>query len=302
MYGGWGPDYTTDAYELMLKYSGVDNLDLYAGYGFADQVYYDRTKYYAKAYYFYGPGNYFKVNPQFKDYDYPTDKVLVPDSNSYDKVPSVELEVQHWVSDDLRVNGIYEYSRASFFHDTDSHANNQKITGEVYWITPYEYLRLKGFVALLRDPDPDTTEIKGRTCLAYTGTPPTCSTFAAETKVDYQIQALLGGAVEYDRGPWEAEVKYIPNRDLDSSYDWSILAGIGYDFTDRFTGRFDTVYDKYSNQSNFAGSTANVYLVSGYYELTDTVDVGAGYKYLDLADRKENAGFVTVSYRTGIGF
>lgn len=302
-YGGWGPDYTTDAYEVMLKYSGFDNLDLYAGGGFADQVYYDRTKYYAKAYYFYAPGNYLKVNPQYKDYDYPTSKVATPDSNSYDKVPSVEFEVQHWITRELRGNLIYEFSRPSFFHDQDSHATNHKVTGELYWLSPYENFRFKGFLALLRDPDPDTTLIKNRTCLTYNPGPPvTCATFATETSVDYQIQALLGGAVEYSSGPWEAEVKYIPNRDLDSSYDYSILAGVGYDFTDRLTGRVDTVYDKYSAESNFSGSTANVYLLSGFYEVTPALDMGAGYKYLDLPDRKESTGFLTLTYKTGLGF
>jgi len=289
MAGGWEPDYTTSAYEVMLKYGGVDKLDLYAGYGFADQVFYDRIKYYAKAYYFFAPGNYFKVNPQYKDYDYPVSKVPVPDSNAYDKVPSVELEVQYWANPTLRTNLIYEFFRASFFHDSDSHANNHKVTGELYFLTPYDWLRFKAFVSVLRDPDPDNTTIKGRGG-------------ATATNVDYQIQTLAGGSVELSQGKWDAEVKYIPNRDLDSSYDYSILAGVAYDFTDSLTGRFDTVFDKYSSQSNFSGSTANVYLVSAYYDLTPALDVGVGYKYLDLPTGKESSGFLVLSYRTGIRF
>lgn len=304
MYGGWEPDYTTEAYELMVTYKGINRLNLHAGYGFADQVYYDRKKLYAKAYYFYKPGSYFKVNPQYKDYDYPTSKIPTPDSNSYDKVPSIEFEVQHWFRDDFRVNVAYEFFRPSFFHDPDSHANNHKITTELYYITSLKYLRLKLIYALLRDPDPDKVTIKGRTLnmpLISPGPPPVYA-IATSTDVQYQFQSLLGGAVEYSRGRWDAEVKLMPNRDLDSSYSYSILAGIGYDFSDKLTGRFDTVYDKYSSKSNFSGMTANVYLLSAYYELTPEMDLGVGLKYLDLPAGKDTTGFLTISYKTGLGF
>lgn len=301
MTGGWEPDYTTSAYEVMLAYRGVKNLDLYAGYGFADQQYYDRTKLYAKAYYYYKPGDYFKVNPQYKDYDYPLAKIPTPDSNSYDKVPSIELEVQHWYRDNLRANFIYEYSHPSFFHDKDSSVTNHKFTGELYYITSYRYLRLKGIVALLRDPDPDTTTIINRTCLARDGLG-NCTSFAAATNVDYQVQTLVGGAVEYSRDRWEAELKYMPNRDLDSSYQYSLLAFLSYDFSDSLTGRFDTVHDKYSSQSNYSGSTANVLMVSGRYKVTPELDIGAGLKYLDLPSGTDNTGFISFTYKTGIGF
>ncbi len=289
MAGGWEPDYTTSAYEVMLKYGGVDKYDLYAGYGFADQVYYDRTKLYAKAYYFFAPGNYFKVNPQYKDYDYPVSKVPVPDSNSYDKVPSVEFELQYWATPKVRTNLIYEFFRPSFFHDPDSHANNHKFTGELYFLTSHDWLRYKVFLSVLRDPDPDNTTIKGRGG-------------AASTNVDYQLQALLGGAVEMSWGRWDGEIKYMPNRDLDSSYEYSLLAGVRYAFTDKLSGRFDIVHDRYSSQSNFSGSTANVYLASAYYKFTPSLDAGVGYKYLDLPAGKDSSGFLILRYRTGKRF
>ncbi|MFQ5736032.1 MAG: tetratricopeptide repeat protein [Thermodesulfobacteriota bacterium] len=297
MAGGWEPDYTTSAYELMLSYSGIKDLDLYAGYGFADQVYYDRTKYYAKGYYFYAPGSYFKVNPQFKDYDYPTSKVPTPDANSYDKVPSVELELQHWVTGDFRVNVAYEFFRPSFFHDTGSHATNHKVTTELYYMTPLKYLRFKLIYAILRDPDPDRTAIIGRD---DPNTP--VVDVAAATDIVYQTEQFLGGAVEYVRGRWDAEVKYMPNRDLDSSYDYSLLTKLGYRFTDRLAGRLDYVYDKYSTKSNFSGETAGVYMASAYYKLTPGTDIGAGLKYLDLPAGKDTTGFLTLRYKTGIGF
>ena len=295
--GGWEPDYTTSAYEIMLSYGGIKNIDLYAGYGFADQAYYDRTKLYAKGYYFYSPGSYFKVNPQYKNYDYPATKIPIPDSNSYDGVPSVELEVQHWFTEDFRFNVAYEFFRPSFFHDTSSNADNHKVTTEFYYITPLEYLRLKAIYAILRDPDPAKTTIIGR------DDPNTAAIdVAAATNVVYQTQQLLGGAVEYVRGRWDAEVKYMPNRDLDSSYDYSILTSLGYQFNDKLKGRLDYVYDRYSKDSSLYGQTAGVYLVSAFYGLSNATDIGVGVKYLDLPAGTDMSGFLTLSYKTGLGF
>lgn len=298
MTGGWEPDYTTKGYEAMLSYSGVDRLDLYAGYGYADQIYYTRQKVYAKGYYFYNPSSYVKLQLSYKDYNYPVDPAVQkpnPDSNSYDIVPVAEFEISHWISRSLRGSLAYEYFRPSFFYDKDSTANNHKVSAELYYITPFEPLRLKLMYAVLRDPDPKKTEIKGRDNLN------TALGTAAATDVVYQTQSLLGGGVEFSNSGLIAELKYLPNRDLDSSYEYSLLAGVGYEFTERITGRLDYVYDKYSSVSIYAGKTANVYLASVFYGLSPSVDIGVGYKYLNLPNRDANAAFLTISYKTGLG-
>lgn len=296
--GGWEADNTKEKYEVVASYGGFDKLDLNAGYNYSDQIYYTRHRFFANGYYFYGPNSYFKPSVSYKDYNYPVDPVVQkpnPDSNSYDKVPSVEFEVSHWFNQKWRGTLAYEYFRPSFFYDTAAHANNHKVSSELYYVTPLEYLRLKVMYAILRDPDPDKTEIKGRD---NSNTP---LGVATSTSVSYRTQSLLGAGAEILKDKWNAELKYLPNRDLDSSYSWSIITGVGYSFTDRIGGRLDYVHDKYSSKSNYSGKTANVYLASVFYKLNPSVDLGVGYKFIDLPTTNENTGFVSVTYRTGLG-
>lgn len=296
--GGWEPDYTVKAYEAMLGIHTIDKLDIYAGYGFTDQYYYEWDKFYAKAYYFYNPRSYIKVAGSLKDYDYPVDPEVAkpnPDSSSYDKVPSFEVEIAHWITQNVRATLAYEYFKPTFFFDTDVSANNHKGSGELYWITPLEYLKLKVIVAVLRDPDPDRTTIKGRPL------PNNILVLATATDVRYQTSTLIGGAVELDSGPWSAGVKYLPNRDLDSSYSYSIFSKLEYSFTDRFRGRLDHLYDKYSDESSYSRKDANVYMGSFYYELSDGTEVGFGYKHMDLPTKDDDTGFISLTYKTGVG-
>jgi tetratricopeptide (TPR) repeat protein len=298
MIGGWEPDYTTANYEGMVSYGGIDRFDLNAGYGYADQVYYKRSKAYANGYYFYNATSYFKVGASYKIYTYPTDPLLNkpnPDSNSYKDVPSVEAEVSHWFNRSLRGTLGYEYFRPNFFFDTSTYANNHKISADAYYITPLRFLRLELMYALLIDPDPNKTTIKGRNL----NEPP--GVLAPSTDIKYEAQSLVGGGIDIVKDKWTGDVKYIPNRDLDSSYDYSIYAGVGYEFTDRISGRLDYVHDRYSSKSIYSGKTADVYLVSVYYRLNPSLDLGAGYKRINLPTKHENTGFFTVTYRTGIG-
>ncbi|MFQ5585622.1 MAG: tetratricopeptide repeat protein [Thermodesulfobacteriota bacterium] len=287
--GGWETDYTKEAYEGMLSYGGVDQLDLHAGYSYSSQTFYTRDKVYAKGYYFYRPDSYFKASFALKDYDYPVSKTPVPDSNSYDKVPIVELEGSHWFNKRARGTITYEYFRPSFFHDKDSHASNHKVTAEGYFLTPLDYLKARVIFAILRDPDPDTTTIKGRKG-------------AMETNVDYQLSLLLGGGVEYERDRWGAGVIILPNRDLDSSYSYSLFTNVSYKIREDLRGRVDYLYDKFSSQSNFSGETANVYMVSVLYNLNRRIDIGAGLKHIDLPTESESTGSLLLSYKTGFGF
>lgn len=298
--GGAEPDYTTDSYEAALSYGGVDKFELNAGYGYSDNVYYTRDKFFGSAYYFYRPDSYFKVYLAQKDYDYPVDPVVQapnPDSNSYDTVPVFEAEISHWITKNFRGSFAYEYFRPTFFYDQDSTASNHKFTTEAYYITPNPAIRLKAMFAILRDPDSQSTLIKERTVVDTTN-----GTTATATEVHYKTTSLLGAGVEYSKDRWNAELKYMPNRDLDDSYDYSILTGVAYDFTEKFTGRFDYVYDKYSTESNYSGETANVYLLSAFYEINPSTDIGVGYKRLSLPTSDDNAAFLTLSYKTGLGF
>lgn len=296
MAGGWEADNTKEKYEGMLEYGGLDRTLLNGGYSYSKNAYYSRHKAYANGYYFYSNNSYAKLGVAYKDYNYPTGPTVQPDSSAYDKVPSFEVEVAHWFHPVFRGTLAYEFFRPSFLFDTDSKANNHKVSAEAYYITPVDGLRLKVLYAVLRDPDPDKTTIKGRALNMPVGTT------AAATSVQYQTQSLLGGGAEVVRGKYSAEIKYLPNRDLDRSYSWSVLAGLGYGFTDRVTGRLDYVHDKYSSKSSQAGKTANVYLGSVFYKLDNRTDLGFGLKHIDLPTANDDTVFLTVAYKTGLGF
>lgn len=296
MAGGWEADNTTEKYEGMLEYGGFDRTNLNGGYSYSKNPYYSRHKAYANGYYFYEGNSYAKLGVAYKDYNYPTGPTLQPDSNAYDKVPSFEVEVSHWFSSVFRGTLAYEFFRPNFLYDKDSHANNHKLSAEAYYLTPVDGLKLKFMYAVLRDPDPDKTQIKGRDLNRPIGDP------APSTNIEYQTQSLIGGGVEYSRKRYNAELKYLPNRDLDSSYSWSVLAGLGYVFTDRVSGRLDYVHDKYSSKSFNAGKTANIYLASVFYKVDNRTDLGFGAKYIDQPAGSDQTVFLTVSYKTGIGF
>lgn len=292
--GGYEPDYTTESYETMFFYGGLDSMDIYGGYGYSDQVYYTRQKIYGKGYYFYTPYSYIKGAIFIKDYNYPEDETGKPnpDSNSYDKVPSIEIEASHLLIHKLRATLAYEYFAPTFFYDQDTRASNYKISGEVEFPVAVEGIKGSIIYARLHDPDPDRTRIKGRPV----------SSPAASTEIVYRNTSLLGGSIKYDRNPWEIKLKYFPNRDLDNSYKYSFLTSAEYDFTRRFTGRIDHVFDKYSSESNFTGKTANVYMISASYEWRPDLKIGGGYKYIDIPRGIEHTGFVTITYKTGFWF
>ena len=297
--GGWEPDYTTDSYEIAVSYGGFRNLELHAGYGYSDQIFYERTKLFASAYYFYSRHSYLKLYAARKDYEYPSGSTqLQPDSNAYDVVPAFEAELSHWINPELRATLAYEFFTPSFFHDADSTADNHKVSGELYYLTPIEGLRLKAIAAVLRDPDPDKSQVKK----PDDPSTPLVDESVASTNIVYQTQTLFGGAIEYAKDRWSAEIKYLPNRDLDSSYGWSVLAGFGYKITDALIGRLDYVHDKYSDDSNLAGKTADVYMASAYYAINPSIDIGAGYKRIELPSEDKDAFFLSLTYRTGMVF
>ena len=297
--GGWQPDYTRNAGEVMVGYKAVPSLHLYAGGGYSDQIYYELSKVYAKGYYFYKDYSYLKVSAGTRRYTYPTDAELQrpnPDSSSYEDVPNAEVEIAHWFTERLQGTAFAEYFSPNFYYDTSARADNVKTGLEAYYLTPVDGLRVKIMYAILRDPDPNKTEIKGRDNYA------TPEPVATQTHVVYRRTDLLGGALEAEQGSWQGEVKYLPNRDLDNSYDYSVLTYVAYRFTNTALGRADYVYDKYSKSSNYAGKTANVYLLSAFYEATPALKLGAGVKYIDLPARNDKSVFISLTYKTGVVF
>ena len=192
--GGAEADYTTDSYEAALSYGRVDRiLSLTPGTDTPKRLLL-KGQVLRLGLLFYRPDSYFKVYVAQKDYDYPVDSAVQkpnPDTNSYDTVPVFEAEISHWLTKNLRGAFIYEYFRPAFFYDQDSTASNHKFTTEAYYITPNPAIRLKAMFAVLRDPDSQSTEIKGRDNLN------TAPATAAATDVHYKTTSLLGAGIEY---------------------------------------------------------------------------------------------------------
>ncbi len=290
--GGWEPDYTKTAYEAMLTYQATDKLRLNGGYGNAEQVYYDRSKFFAGGYYFYEDYSYLRAHFNQKKYKYPiTPGALAPnpDSSSYDKVPRYEFEVSHYFNKDLRGTVSYELSRPNFFHDTSTTITLHKLSGEAI-MAASSIFRPKLYASILRDPDSKKTEIRGRD---NSSTP---MGVATATNVAFKSSSLLGAAVEYVESAWNAEVKYLQNRDLDDSYDYSLLSNVSYRIDNSSTLRLDHVYDKFSTDSNLSGKKANVYMASYYYQFSPGTKIGAGVKHIDVPGQTEDTGFVYLRF------
>jgi len=74
---------------------------------------------------------YLKFEFNYKDYGYPKEINPNPDDNSYDKVPSYEIELNHNLTPDFRFSLYYEYFNPNFFWGASTRAKNYKIGGEL---------------------------------------------------------------------------------------------------------------------------------------------------------------------------
>ncbi|MDD5434438.1 MAG: hypothetical protein PH343_03315, partial [Nitrospira sp.] len=229
------------------------------------------------------------------DYNYPVDPAVQkpnPDSNAYDKVPTYEVEVSHWISRSIRGTLAYESFNPNFFYDKGSTVTNRKISAEIYYQPPADIFSGKVIYSNLRDPDSSTTEIKGRDNYH------TAAGIAGRTEVHYKISSLFGGAVELAANKWSGEVKYLPNRDLDNSYQYSVLTNLSYEFSHNLTLRLDYVYDKYSSRSSYAGKSASINMLGVTRKLNERLNLGVGIKHITLPDKNDNTGFLSISYNT----
>ncbi len=289
--GGTEPGTSAMAFDTEIRYGGLDAVDLVGGYGWTDQGFYTSSKGFATAYWFYQGGSYAKADFTLRRYDYPTDPAVQrpnPDSSAYDLVPRGELEVAHWLARSFRAGLQYQLFAPSFFYDTGARATNHKLTAEAYWISPYEPLRLTAFAAVLRDPDPGATRILGRNG-------------ATATSVAYRNTSLFGGAAAVVGDRWNAELRFIPNRDLDDSYDWSLLSTLGFDVVGGALGfKLQHVYDAYSGVSNYPGRSANIFMGQVLWRVGSGLAAGAGLKWVDAPTRQGATLLASLEYRTGL--
>jgi hypothetical protein len=305
--GGTEPGTSKQAFEGVLAYRGIQPWEFQAGYTYSDNVAYTSNRGYLTAYRFYDDGmSYVKADATLRRYDYPSGPTSpVPDSNSYLWVPRSELEVSHRFTSIVRGGLQYQLFPASFFHDTSSWTVNNKLSAEVE-LRPVSALRLGVRAAILRDPDPDKTLIKGRPTptspAAPAGATDPCTapaTCAAATSVVYRTSSLLGGwaGVEIDRVG--VKVEYLPNRDLDNSYAWSILSTLDVRITEKLGVRLQQVHDSYASVSRFHGQTADIAMGEVGYAVNDALRLRAGYRYVDVPDRWGGVAIVGFELKPG---
>jgi hypothetical protein len=306
--GGTEPSTSKQAFEGVVAYRGIQPWEFQGGYTYSDQVFYTSNRGYLTAYRFYDDGqSYLKADATLRKYDYPVDPTIQapnPDSNSYKWVPRGELEVSHRLSEMFRAGLQYQLFPANFFWDTSSWAVNHKLSGSVE-VRPVPQVTLAGRAAVLRDPDPNATTIIGRKL----PTPPAtanCSLppidpqcFATQTSVKYRTTSLIGGSAAVDLERVGAKVEYLPNRDLDNSYDWSILSMLEVRLTNRFAIRLEEVHDVYSSVSNFSGRTAEIMMGAAHYQVSEAFGVRGGYRYVDAPTRTGGTIIVGVELRPG---
>jgi hypothetical protein len=230
-----------------------------------------------------------------RKYAYPVNPGVLrptPDSNAYDWVPRGELELLHAFGEPVRVGVAYQFFPANFFYDTSTWTLNQKVSGQLE-VRPFGPLRLKVIGAMLRDPDPRRTEIAGRTS-------PLTGTTASQTSVVYRTTSLLGGGAALDLERVALEIQYLPNRDLDNGYAWSILSTVDLHATRWLDVRLQEVHDEYASVSNYPGKTAEIYMAAGILKLSEAVRLRGGFRYVDAPTRRGGTAIVGFEWRTGL--
>jgi hypothetical protein len=314
--GGTEPGTSKQAVEGQLRYAGLGRFELQAGAGWTDNIFYEAKKAYATAYYFYAPGSYLKGDLSLRQYAYSGANRPTPDSSAYDLVPRVEVEVAHRFGDAVRAGLAYQLFAPTFFYDQARRIVNHKVTAEAE-VQLGQGFSITGLAAVLRDPDPARTAIRdrplpgapaGTTCTP--GVPsPDC---AAATVVVSRRELLVGGGVAWQTEPFTASVRFLPNRDLDAGFAWSVLTGLQLRPRERLSFDLQWILDRYARVSGptFAGKNGNILWARARYEVTPALALGGGLKYVanpSPASTSPTAGaradatlLLDVEWRTGL--
>lgn len=287
--GGTEPGTSRQAFEAAIARRAPSDLyELQVGYTYTDQVYYTSNRGYLTAYRFFNDGrSYVKGDATLRKYDYPVDATVQkpnPDSNAYEWVPRGELEVSHWLLAGVRAGVQYQLFPANFFYDTSSWTVNQKFAGEVE-LRPFATVSLGAKAALLRDPDPGKTEILGRPVPGAAA-----GTLASATNVVYRTTSLVGGWAGIELPAVGAKLEYLPNRDLDNSYDWSLLSTLDLRPAPWVELRLQQVHDAYASASNFPGKTADIYMGAAVFRVSEALRLRGGYRYVDAPAGARSGG------------
>jgi tetratricopeptide (TPR) repeat protein len=269
-FGGWEIDYTKKSMDFEVFTGVIDRADLYAGYSNYDRFYYNREKVFGKVYWYLKPDMFLKLELNYKNYGYPAENNPDPDDMSYDKVPSIEIELNRQLNRMFQVSLYVEGFRPSFYWDQTARASNIKLGGQVNALF-FKLLTAKLFLALLRDPNPETFSLD--------------KAAGRILNLEYRWQSLVGGGLEFAREPFSAGVKFIPNRDLDNSLKNSIFINLGYTLRAAFIPfpveiRVDYVLDNYSAYSYLSGQSTSVIMATFQAEPLPFLGLRPGFKVL----------------------
>jgi len=174
------------------------------------------------------------------------------------------------------VGADYQIFTPNFFFDTGTRVVNHKLSAELE-------ARLGGgfsanfMAAALHDPDPTQTRIAGRP------DPVVPATVVSTTTVGYRNEALFGGGLAYEAARWGAGARVIPNRDLDSGFDWSTISNVAVRPVDKVSFEVQWVFDRYSTNSGplFAGKNGNIWWGTVRYQFTPQLAIAAGLKWVN---------------------
>ncbi len=280
--GGWEVDYARNVQEYGAFVGWADEADLYGGVSRTDRVFYRRTNLWADAYIFPDYRTYIRVGVRYKRYEYPGSINPHPDATAYDHASHVQIEGGYAYGTENSVSLEFEYFRPDFFWNNNLFANNFKVGASLRnSIAGPVYGRL--FAALLRDPDPVTVVTDPASGIV--------------NSFSYETLGLLGAGLGYDDGSLSAEVRYVPDRDLDRSLTWSLFARVGYRFA-RYGVQADLLYDRYPETGARGFTGSRVAMVTLLAEPWDFVEMRGGVKALTRLTT-EIAPFLLVRLKTG---
>jgi hypothetical protein len=298
-FGGTEPGTSRTAADGELWYGGIDQLELLAGGGWTDNIFYNSWKGFATAYWYFLPESYAKLKLGFYGYDYTGANKPVPDSSAYQYDPRIQTEVSHWFTGFLRAGLGYQLDIPNFQYDRSTWITTHKVTAELE--TRFGGVHLWGTTAMLYDPNPSRTVIAnspGNTALA-------------PTSVVYRFDFLYGAGASYEGSIWGLGTRFLTNRDLDSSYNWSIISRFTVQPIDRVSLDLEWILDRYSASSGtpYAGNYGHILWAEVGCEVLRGLVLSAGAKYVNnpgptsvtnSSPRRDFSLLLNLKYQTGL--
>ena len=276
------PDYTRNAYEAGAFVGWVEWLDLYGGYSSTDRIFYRRTTSWLDAYVYPTYRSYLRLGWRGRSYRYPISINPDPDNNSFASDPGIQIEGGYVYGSDNSAALELEISRPNFYWNTAMRATVLKVGMNLKNVISGPFYA-KLFGTLLRDPDPTSVSVDPMTNRLLS--------FGNESI------GLLGGALGMDDGKFSMEVKYIPDRDLDRSLNWSVFGKIRY-LAGQYGVQYDILYDTYLHDANRGFSASQVHMLTLIVDLAPVVELRGGAKAL-VKQGTDVAPFLSLRYKTG---